>query len=264
LRPTAAATKAKIVVEVEARNLPEARQFDTAHVGKQVAEAEMIEEGIPTVAETRTIEEIVTSERTSAKLHASQGSTAIYSTRRGSLRAEESYGEAAEFESELGSTEPMKSGEYSRSGKSPHHLASETNIPMAPPLPVSGEIKVLPDIKPTSREAFVEPSAPLPYSGSVQGPDFQQFSAGGATSGEQFSSTSQQHGSGGSAMHQAPQSYYPSSQPMQTMPQATSQPQVESAAPAVDSAAAEGSDTKKKSKSGFFKKFKSTKQHEQH
>jgi len=62
-RPQAAANRAKIVVEVEPRELPEARQFDTSQVEVGVASAIMGQEGTATIADTRTIEEIVMSER---------------------------------------------------------------------------------------------------------------------------------------------------------------------------------------------------------
>jgi len=109
-RPQAAANRAKIVVEVEPRELPEARQFDTTQVEVGVASAIMGQEGTATIADTRTIEEIVMSER-KEKFSASSASTL------------------------------------------PKGVEESTTVIASIIPPSTGDIKVLPDIKPLSAEA---------------------------------------------------------------------------------------------------------------
>jgi len=74
-RSLSTAKKATIVVEVEPRDIPEARQFDTSPLERERASFEFGEEGqTAPVAESRSIEEIVSSEsRTSHKLRSSTG-----------------------------------------------------------------------------------------------------------------------------------------------------------------------------------------------
>jgi len=62
-RPIVTPNKATIIVEVAPRELPEARQFDTSQVEPGIASAVLQEEGIATITDTRSIEEIVLEER---------------------------------------------------------------------------------------------------------------------------------------------------------------------------------------------------------
>jgi len=190
-RPQTAANRAKIVVEVAPRDLPEARQFDTSQVEVGVASAIMGQEGTATIADTRSIEEIVLSER--KQKTASMSS----SLPRG---VEESYGR-----------EELKTA-----------TAAPSSI--IPPSQTS-DIKVLPDIKPSAYE--------------------QTYAAGSA---QQPMSSSGEFARG-SAMHQA-----------QPLPQQAVQ---QTASSTTETTAATEVGKKPKS-SGFFKKFKSAKSHEQH
>lgn len=75
-----ASKKATIVVEVEPREIPEARQFDTSPMDVSLATAELGEEGESTFTETRSVEEIVASERSSGiKHHSASYLHSVYS-----------------------------------------------------------------------------------------------------------------------------------------------------------------------------------------
>jgi len=200
-RAPAANNRAKIVVEVEARDLPEARQFDTSQVETGVASAVMGQEGVATIADTRSIEEIVMSERkhrTSASSFSGRGEEQ-YASR------EESMGAAI-------------------------HSAPSSIIP---PTQTSGDIKVLPDIKPSASEhAYAAGSASQPIM---------------STSGEK------------SAMHTHPYAQQQSQQAFTGGPQQAAGSTIEQS-----TAAGATAETGQKKKSGFFSKFKSAKSHEQH
>jgi len=196
LRPQTAANRAKIVVEVEPRELPEARQFDTSQVEVGVASAIFGQEGTATVADTRSIEEIVITER---KQKAAMGTAS--NLPRG---VEETYGQ--EFKSTT---------------------ASPSSI--LPPQQ-SGDIKVLPDIKPSAYEqTHVGGTAQHPMAGQSPMSSSGEFAKG------------------------------PAMQQAQPLPQ---QP-IQQAASSTETTAAGGVQKKQKS-SGFFKKFTSGKSHEQH
>jgi len=111
-RTSSAANKAKIVVEVEPRDLPEARQFDTSQVEHGLASAEINQEGLPTIADTRSIEEIVMAERKYRSAGTSQQSYA--STQRG----------------------------FEKRGETPSSILPSSTT--------AGDIKVLPEIKPSA------------------------------------------------------------------------------------------------------------------
>lgn len=250
-RSTAGATKAKIIVEVEPRDIPEARQFDTAQLESSIASAELAEEGIPTVAETRTIEEIVSSERTSKKT-ASSGS---HMAQKGGIKTEESYG--------YGKTEESETRDEKVSASTHGGAGAAGLVHTPPPPPSTGDIKVLPDMRPPmtaggdvgmggyqslpqGQALPSQPSAPPmassqlpPYSAEM--PSSAQYApAGGAPPGQSFP-----------AVQQFPQGQG------QALPQ-----------PGAGGESATAEEKKAKQKSGgFFKKFGKSKQpasHEQH
>jgi len=192
-RVPATSNRAKIVVEVEPRELPEARQFDTSQVEPGIASAVMGQEGVATIADTRSIEEIVMTER---KHRTSTSST--------SLRGDDQY---ASREESLGATS------YSSAPSS-----------ILPPTQ-TGDIKVLPDIKPSSSEhGYASSAASQPIV---------------SASGEK------------PAIHTHP---YAQQQTQQAFSGGPQQP--------AESTTVETGQQKKKA--GFFSKFKSAKSHEQH
>jgi len=117
-RPQTSANRAKIVVEVEPRELPEARQFDTSQVEVGIASATFGQEGTATIADTRSIEEIVMAERKHKVSTVSSSSNLP----RG---AEESFGRE----------------EFKSTTSAPSSILPSSQ---------TGDIKVLSDIKPSS------------------------------------------------------------------------------------------------------------------
>lgn len=218
-RQTAAATKAKIIVEVEPRDIPEARQFDTAQPEPSIASAEMAEEGVPTVAETRTIEEIVSAERGKVR-----HGTGIYVTPRGTMKAEEIYGERAARLEALAEEQVAPV---------PPVVSPTTAVAPGPTTP--SEIKVLPDIKPTTAPS--EPGGVI-YAGTAPPPAQPQMGGPYPPSSQQMPAT------------HAPTIAQPQMQ----------QPPVQQAAQPQPPAPEQPATTEKKGKAGgFFKKFGKTK-----
>lgn len=202
------AARAKIVVEVAPRELPEARQFDTSQVEVGIAAATMEQEGFPTIADTRSIEEIVLTERR-ARTSTSGGS---FASQRGGI-----------YESEKRDVE--------LSGETPSAYGVPSSIIPPPTTPSSSgdNIKILPDIKPSAAEAGYVGGQSM---GMGQVPQQQGFVG---VQGQQFQQQPVVQQAGGVASTEV----------------------------SGTGVAAEGA-KKKKESGGFFKKFKSTKSHEQH
>jgi hypothetical protein len=269
-RATAGASKAKIIVEVEPRDLPEARTFDTVQLEPNIASAEMAEEGVPTMAETRTIEEIVTSERSSGLVSSSakkfrdsglpSTGTSTYSAVRGGQKSDESLAQREEFLASSASSGLAPSTTTITSITTSATGPSAPSLP--PPAPSSGDFKVLPDFKGPLPSA--EPGGVVYGGGSAAQSNLGMAQQSAQQLGQQAQASGQAFQSAGES---SAQQFAPGAQGS-NLPSQAQQPTGTGGGGDAGAGGVEGKGqpaAKKEKSGGLFKRFQKSKQsHEGH